>query len=79
MTNLSLLLLVAEDPLGELVGTLLNLARTLILAVGGGVGLYFIINGKAEEDPKKTFQGFLSIVAAGLLFGATFAIQKIFS
>lgn len=79
MTNLSLLLLAATDPLGELVGIIMWIARFLVLFVGGGVGLYFIVNGKAEENPKKTYEGYLSIVGAGLLFGASFAVEKIFS
>ena len=79
MTNLSLLLLAASDPLGELVEIIMWVARCLILFVGGGVGFYFIVNGKGEENPKKTYEGYLSIVAAGLIFGATFAVEKIFS
>ena len=78
MTDLSLLLL-TTNPLGELVEIIMWVARFLILFVGGGVGLYFIVNGKAEENPKKTYEGYLSIVAAGLIFSATFAIQDIFS
>lgn len=64
--------------MGDLVDIFFWLARTLVIAVGGGVGLFKITNGKSNEDPKETTQGLVSLVAGGVIFAATFAIEAAF-
>lgn len=64
--------------MGDLVDILFWLARALVIAVGGGVGLFKITNGKSNEDPKETTQGYISLVAGGVIFAATFAIEAAF-
>lgn len=64
--------------MGDLVDILFWIARALIIAVGGGVGLYKITSGKSNEDPKETNQGFISLAAGGIIFAATFAIEAVF-
>ena len=75
----SLMLLAASDPLGELVGIIMWVARCLVLLVGGGGGLFMIVKGKSDENPKLSTEGIFAIVAAAILFSATFAVQSIFS
>jgi len=75
----SLMLLAATDPLGELVGIIMWVARCLVLLVGGGGGLFMIVKGKSDENPKLSTEGIFAIVAAAILFSATFAVQSIFS
>lgn len=64
--------------MGDLVDILFWLARVLVIAVGGGVGLYKITSGKSNEEPKETNQGFISLAAGGIIFAATFAIEAAF-
>lgn len=64
--------------MGDLVDILFWLARALVIAVGGGVGLYKITSGKSNEEPKETNQGFISLAAGGIIFAATFAIEAAF-
>ena len=64
--------------MGDLVDILFWIARTLVIAVGGGVGLFKITSGKSNEDPKETNQGLAALVAGGVLFTATFAIEAAF-
>ena len=75
----SLMLLAATDPLGELEGIIMWVARCLVLLVGGGGGLFMIVKGKSDENPKLSTEGIFAIVAAAILFSATFAVQSIFS
>lgn len=75
----SLMLLAASDPLGELVGIIMWVARCLVLLAGGGGGLFMIVKGKSDENPKLSTEGIFAIVAAAILFSATFAVQSIFS
>lgn len=75
----SLMLLAATDPLGELVGIIMWVARCLVLLIGGGGGLVMIVKGKSDENPKLSTEGYFAIGAAAVLFSATFAVQSIFS
>ncbi|WP_303819198.1 hypothetical protein [Ruminococcus flavefaciens] len=79
MMNSIALLAASTDPLGDLVGIVLWVARTLLLVIGGGGGLIMIVKGKSDENPKLTYEGFGAIAGAGVMFAATFAIQSIFS
>ncbi len=63
----------------NLVSDLMNIARTLIILVGGGVGLVKIVKGKTDENPRDFAEGLAAIAIAGILFAATFAIEKIFT
>ena len=74
----SMVLLVASDPLGELVSIIMWVARTLLLVIGGGCGLVMIVKGKAEENPKLSLEGYGAIGAAAVLFSATFVVANIF-
>ena len=47
--------------------------------VGGGVGLVKIVKGKSDENPRDFAEGLAAIAIAGILFAATFAIEKIFT
>ena len=38
-----------------------------------------IVKGKSDENPKLSTEGIFAIVAAAILFSATFAVQSIFS
>lgn len=73
------LAVMATDPLGSLTGIIMNIARALIIFAGGGVGLFFIVKGRADENPKEVYEGFLSIIAAGALVAGTYAVQNLFS
>jgi len=73
------LLEASTDPLGDLVNIVLWVARTLLLVIGGGGGLIMIVKGKADENPKLSYEGIGAIAGAGVMFAATFAIQSIFS
>ena len=64
--------------MGDLVDILFWLGRALVVAVGGGIGLVKITNGKTNEDPKEVNQGLASLVAGGVIFAATFAIEAAF-
>ncbi|MBO7475150.1 MAG: hypothetical protein J6U00_14335 [Ruminococcus sp.] len=72
------MLIIAADSLGELVDIIMWIARCLILVIGGGVGLVYIVRGKTDENPKTFTDGILSLSAAGVLFAATFAVAQIF-
>lgn len=63
----------------ELINILFWIARIVILTAGGCVGLIKIVKGKAEENPRDFQEGLIILVGSGAIFGATFAIQKIFS
>jgi len=79
MMNSIALLEASTDPLGDLVNIVLWVARTLLLVIGGGGGLIMIVKGKADENPKLSYEGIGAIAGAGVMFAATFAIQSIFS
>lgn len=79
INSIALLAALSADPLGDLVGIVLWVARTLLLVIGGGGGLIMIVKGKSDENPKLTYEGFGAIAGAGVMFAATFAIQSIFS
>lgn len=79
MINSMVLLVASADPLGELVGIIMWVARALLLVIGGGCGLVMIVKGKGEENPKLVYEGFGAIGGAAVLFAATFAVQSIFS
>lgn len=64
--------------IGSLVDVLMWIARALILAIGGGIGLVKIVKGKSDENPKYTTEGILSVAASGILFAATFAVEAAF-
>ena len=58
-----------KDPISDLLA---------ILLVGGGGGLFLIVKGKTEENPREFQEGLLSLVGGGALIAATFAVQAIF-
>lgn len=63
----------------SLVKILMYIARALVILVGGGVGLIKIVKGKSDDNPKEFNEGIAIIAAAGILFGATFAIEAMFT
>ena len=67
-----------SNPIGELVDIIMWIARCLLLLVGGGFGLVMLAKGKTDEDPKKMGEGILSLVGAGVMFAATFAVASVF-
>lgn len=83
MNSIALLAVSAEaasaDPLGDLVGIIMWVARCLLLAIGGGGGLIMIVKGRTDENPKLTYEGIGAIAGAAIMFVASFAIQGIFS
>lgn len=64
--------------IGELTAILFWIARAVVIAVGGGVGLIMITKGKSDENPKEMNEGLVIIASAGVIFAATFAVQAIF-
>lgn len=66
------------NEIGELTAWILGIARALILVAGGGVGIYKIVKGKADETPKDFYEGLIFIGAAGVLIVATFGVEAIF-
>lgn len=72
-------LVLADYGIGSLTSTLFFIARALILVAGGSVGIIKIVKGKSDENPKETYEGLTALVAAGVIFAATFAIQAIFT
>ncbi len=68
----------SSNPIGDLISILFWVARVLIIAIGGGIGLFKLVKGKSDENPKETTDGFGMLIATGLLFGASFAIEAIF-
>lgn len=69
----------ADDPLSSLISILFYVARVLVILIGGGSGLFLIVKGKSDEDPKLFRDGILAIVLGAVLFAATFAVQLIFT
>ncbi|MGN0676479.1 MAG: hypothetical protein ACI4K5_01890 [Ruminococcus sp.] len=65
--------------MSELINILFWIARIVILTAGSGVGLIKIVKGRADENPRDFQEGLTILVGSGVVFGATFAIQKIFS
>jgi predicted tellurium resistance membrane protein TerC len=72
------IMLLAANPLGELVDIIMWIARSLLLLVGGGGGLIMIVKGKQEENPKLTTEGYMAIGVSAIIFAATFAVASIF-
>lgn len=64
--------------IGELTAILFWIARAVVIAVCGGVGLIMITKGKSDENPKEMNEGLVIIASAGIIFAATFAVQAIF-
>ena len=64
--------------MADLANFLLGIARSVIMLVGGGIGLIKIVKGHSDEDPKCFNDGLLALVGAGALVGATFGIAAIF-
>ena len=58
--------------------SLLDIARKLILVVGGGAGIINIVKGKSDENPKLFAEGLATIGIAGALYAATYAIAAAF-
>lgn len=69
---------IPADPLSSLIGILFWLARCILLLIGGGGGLFMIVKGKTEENPRDTQEGFFALGGAAVLFAATFAVESIF-
>ena len=67
------------DPLSDLIGIIFWIARAILLLMGGGGGVFMIVKGKTEENPRDFQEGMLAIVAGGVIFAATFAVQAIFT
>ena len=69
---------IPADPLSSLIGIIFWIARCVLLLFGGGGGLFMIVKGKTEENPRDTQEGFLALAGAAVLFAATFAVEAIF-
>lgn len=67
-----------SDPLSSLIGILFWVARCVILAIGGGAGLFLIVKGKTEESPREFQEGLFALIGSGALVAATFAVQALF-
>lgn len=67
-----------KDPISDLLAILFWVARVILALVGGGGGLFLIVKGKTEENPREFQEGLLSLVGGGALIAATFAVQAIF-
>lgn len=59
--------------MADIADSLMNIARTLIIVLGGGIGLVRMVKGKSDENPKEFGEGLATVGAAGVLFAATFA------
>lgn len=64
---------------GYLTSLLLGIARALILVAGGAVGIYKVVKGRSDENPKEFHEGLIIVGAAGVLFAATYGVEVIFS
>lgn len=64
--------------IGKIADTLFWIARAVVIAVGGDVGIVKIVKGKSDENPKDMNEGLAALGATGVIFAATFAIQAIF-
>lgn len=64
--------------ISDLLAILFYVARVLILAVGGGIGIIKMVKGKSDENPRDFYEGIIVVAAAGVLFAATFGVQAIF-
>ncbi|SFY12109.1 hypothetical protein [Ruminococcus sp. XPD3002] len=62
----------------ELNKILFWIARCAVLTVGGAGGLIKIVKGKSDENPRDFTEGVAMLVVAAFIFGATFAVQKLF-
>lgn len=60
--------------MNDIADTLMTAARTLIITLGGGLGLVKMVKGKSDENPRDFGEGLASIGAAGVLYAATFAV-----
>lgn len=68
-----------DDPMGDLVGIIMWIARVLLIVIGGGYGVYSIVRSQTDENPKQFAEGVTSIIAAAVLFAASFAVEAVFS
>ncbi len=68
----------ADYGIGDLTAILFWLARAVVIAVGGAVGIIKIVKGKSDENPKQMNEGLVILASAGVIFAATFAVQAIF-
>ena len=64
--------------MGDLAKDLMDIARKLIIVVGGGAGIINIVKGKSDENPKLFEEGLATIGIAGALYAATYAIATAF-
>lgn len=64
--------------IGDIVNWLMGIARTLILAAGGGIGLIKIVKGKTDENPRDFNEGLIILGGAGAIVAASFAVEAVF-
>ena len=64
--------------MGDLAKDLMDIARKLIIVVGGGAGIINIVKGKSDENTKLFEEGLAPIGIAGALYAATYAIAAAF-
>lgn len=62
-----------------LVSTLMDIARILVVVVGGCAGGYFTVKGKADENPKEFHEGLIILGSAGVIWAMTYAVENIFT
>ncbi len=54
------------------------IARSIVLVVFCGFGLYRLVKGQSNEDARERAEGLSLIAVGGIIFAATFAIAAIF-
>ncbi len=64
--------------IGDIANWLMGIARTLILAAGGGIGLIKVVKGKTDENPRDFNEGLIILGGAGALVAASFAVEAVF-
>lgn len=64
--------------IGDIVNWLMGIARTLILAAGGGIGLIKVVKGKTDENPRDFNEGLIILGGAGAIVAASFAVEAVF-
>lgn len=57
------------------IGLAFWILRGMIFFVGGGLGLYKIVQGKAEENPRDSKSGIGLVVLTGLAIAGTFVVE----
>lgn len=68
---------VKTDTMDSLIGIVFWIVRGIIIIVGGIPGLIQTVKGKADDRPQEMNTGISTLVIAGIIFAASFAVEAL--